>query len=121
MIGAAAVEMDVSHLDLLRRATALELAATRGDVDAVHTELCALRNALVEHVLQEESVTEQLSPVLKDMVHRGQRRLLRSIDELLGHAHAHGDECRCVARAIRIRETIFRQATLENRISRPPT
>lgn len=113
------MDKDVSHLDLLRRGIALELAATSGDLDAVHTELCALRNALVAHVHQEEPATDQLSPLLKEVVHRGQRRILRSIDDLLGHAHAHSDECRCVARSIRVREAIARQATLENRISPP--
>lgn len=115
---------DRSHLDLLDRAAALETAAVREDLRAVHTELCALRNELVAHLHGELSEVEVLGPASRRVVEGGQAELLRTVDDLLAHAadddveraEDEADTCNCVTRSIQLTRAIVRQAKLENSV-----
>lgn len=108
---------NVSHVDLLRLARALRSVTLGSDLDAIHTELCSLRNALVRHIRDEEGQARELSPVVAAAVRRGQQDLLSDIDAILAHADGADDECRCVSKASHLTKAIARQATLENRLT----
>ena len=108
---------NVSHVDLLRFAGALQAVTLGRDLDAVHSELCSLRNALVHHIRDEERHLRGVSPAVADAVRRGQRNLLREIDAVLAHADEFDDDCRCVSKATHLTRSIARQATLESHLS----
>ncbi len=104
---------NVSHVDLLGFARALQTVALRRDIDAVHSELCSLRNALVRHIRDEQPQLRGLAPPIAEAVRRGQKDLLREIDTVLAHAGEADDECRCVSKATHLTKALARQASLE--------
>jgi hypothetical protein len=103
----------VTHLDLLDGARALERAALSDDLDAVHQQLCRLRNDLARHVLSEGPELDDLSPVSRRVVLDGQERLRVLIDDVIGGTRADAPECVCLARAGDIVRSLTRQARLE--------
>lgn len=108
---------NVSHVDLLRLARALQSVTLGTDLDAVHTELCSLRNALVRHIRDEEGRAREPSHAVAATVRSGQQDLLREIDAILAHTDGADDECRCVSKAAHLTKAIARQATLENHLT----
>ncbi len=108
---------DISHVDLLKLARALQSVTLGRDLDAVHTELCSLRNALVRHIRDEEGLARQLVPAVAAAVRRGQQELLRDVDAILAHAEGVAAECRCVSEASHLTKAIARQAILENHLT----
>lgn len=108
---------NVSHVDLLRFARVLQTVTLGRDVDAVHSELCSLRNALVRHIRDEEQQLRGVAPAVADAVRRGQKNLLREIDAVLAHADEADDECRCVSKATHLTKSIARQASLESHLT----
>lgn len=105
---------EVSHVDLLRLARSLHSVSLGTDIDAVHTELCALRNALVRHIRAEEGQFDSFSSPAVAAVRRGHEDLLREIDAILTHADGSDYGCRCVLKASHLTKAIARQAALEN-------
>ncbi len=108
---------NVSHVDLMRFARALQTVTLGRDLDAVHSELCSLRNALVQHIRDEERHLREVSPAVADAVRRGQKDLLRDIDAVLDHSDGADDECRCVSKATHLTRSIARQARLESHMT----
>lgn len=105
---------DVSHVDLLRLARSLQSVSLGTDIDAIHTELCSLRNALVRHIRAEQGQADSFSPPAAAAVRRGHQELLREIDAILTHADGSDDGCHCVIRVSHLTKAIARQAALEN-------
>jgi hypothetical protein len=103
----------VTHLDLLDGARALERAAVGRDLDAVHQELCRLRNDLARHVASEGPELQGLSLVSRRVVLDGQERLRVLIDDVIAGASSGATECSCLARAGDIVRSLTRQARLE--------
>ena len=103
----------VTHLDLLDGALALERAALDKDLEAVHRELCQLRNDLAGHVASEAPKLESLAPVSRRVVLDGQERLRMLIDDVIAGSPAGASECSCLARAGDILRSLARQARLE--------
>ena len=103
----------LTHLDLLDGARALEQAALGNDLDAVHRELCRLRNDLACHVVSEGPKLQALSPVSRRVVLQGQERLRKLIDEVIAGTPIGASECSCLVRAGDIVRSLTRQARLE--------
>ena len=99
------------QLDLLDAARAVQRAATDGDVDALHGEVCRLRNALVEHVAGCDLADD--GGVQRRVARHGQQRLLHFIDELLSTTHEGTESCTCVVRGAELRSLLIRQLRLE--------
>ena len=99
------------HLELLDAARAVQRAAADDDMDALHSEVCRLRNALVEHVagcgLGDDG------SVQRRVARHGQQRLLHFIDELLSTTHESADTCTCMVRGAELRSLLIRQLRLE--------
>lgn len=105
----------VSHLELLEAARAVQRIAVVGDADALHDEVCRLRNALISH-LHHERVDGASDDLGQRLSRHGQQRLLRFIDELLSSTSEGGsDDCTCLVRAAELRALLLRQVKLENR------
>lgn len=100
------------QLDLIEAVRAVQRTATDGDVDALHGEVCRLRNALVEHAaragLDGDDVHHRLA-------RHGQHRLLHFIDEMLSTTHDGFETCTCLVRAAELRSMLIRQLRLEAR------
>lgn len=103
----------VTHLDLLDAARALERAALRNDLDAVHRELCQLRNALARHVVAERQELQGLSPVSRRVALQGQERLRTLIDDVIAGTPTGTSECSCLLQSGEIVRRLTRQARLE--------
>lgn len=111
-----------SHLDLLDLARSLAAharaddggagAASADEIDALHDELCALRNALVEHVHAERDELARLSPAARTAVEEGQRRLLHQVEDIMASADA-GAHCDCVGRSVHLVGMLATQARIE--------
>ena len=111
-----------SHLDLLDLARALAVHAraddaTPGDasaveIDALHDELCGLRNALVEHIHAERGELARLSPAARAAVEEGQRRLLHQVEDIMASADE-GAHCDCVGRSVHLVGMLATQARIE--------
>lgn len=87
----------------------------RADLDAVHSELCRLRNDLARHLASEDDALAHLSPVARRLVTDGQQRLRALIDELLAAPSGDGrSDCACLARSDELFMLLLRQARLEN-------
>ncbi len=101
------------QLALIDAARAVQRAATHDDVDALHDEVCRLRNALVEHVAH--CGLEEGGDVHHRLARHGQQRLLHFIDELLSTTHDGADTCTCLVRGAELRSLLIRQLRLEAR------
>lgn len=99
------------QLDLLDAARAVQRAATDGDMDALHGEVCRLRNALVEHVAGDDQADD--GSVQRRLARHGQQRLLHFIDELLSTTHERAEGCTCLVRGAELRSLLIRQLRLE--------
>lgn len=109
------MENPARHLDLLSAVRAVQRAATEGDVDVLHDEVCRLRNALVEHAAS--SGFDDNGGVHHRLARHGQRRLLHFIDELLSTTQHRADTCTCMVRSAELRSMLLRQLRLESRAS----
>ena len=109
---------DNTHLGLMARANRLEQAAMADDRDAVHAELCGLRNALVDHLHAEAGSLSHLGTAVAEVISAGQHRLLSTIDELLNRVDDDGSDCACVQRSFELTRTLARQARLETAVLR---
>lgn len=103
------------QLDLLSAARAVQRAATDGDVDVLHDEVCRLRNALVEHAAT--SGLDDNGGVHHRLARHGQHRLLHFIDEILSTTQHGADTCTCMVRGAELRSMLIRQLRLESRAS----
>jgi len=102
-----------SHFNLLRIARSVRAAAAVADDDALHSELCRLRTALMDHVHAErEQWSGDTDPVAR-IVEDGQHRLLRLVDDLLFGPRDDAEECSCLVRAAEVEAALRRQARLE--------
>ena len=101
-----------SHVSLLGRSRALQRSAMRSDVDAVQQELIDLRLALTMHVVAEQADVNDLSWSASGLVVRGQRELLRLIDELIA-ARGRGGQPYLRA-AVDLTRRLSRQARVED-------
>lgn len=99
------------QLALLDAARAVQRAATDGDMDTLHGEVCRLRNALVEHVAGCDLGDE--GGVQRRLARHGQQRLLHFIDELLSTTHESAESCTCLVRGAELRSLLIRQLRLE--------
>lgn len=107
----------VSHLDLLTAARDVQRIAAEGDADALHEEVCRLRNALISHVHDERAADQRPDDQAHRLARHGQQRLLRFVDELLcSTSEDQVDDCSCLVRAVELRGLLLRQVRLENRI-----
>ena len=118
--GSGSAASGSSHLELLGRARqlagharALQDASDSDRVDDLHDELCALRNALVAHVHDEERELRRLSPAARQAIADGQRRLLHQVDAIMSHAVAGGADCDCVGRSAQLVSALATQARVE--------
>ncbi len=118
--GTGPVARGSSHLDLLGRARrlagharALHAASETADVEDLHGQLCALRNALVAHVHEEASELRQLSPAARQAVAEGQRRLLHQVEAIMTDAAAGAASCDCVGRSAHLVSALASQARVE--------
>ena len=105
-------ELPPSHLDLLRIARRVRATAVAADDDALHGELCDLRNALTNHLHAENHHLHGATGPIGRITLEGQQRLLRLIDDLLLGPRT-GAECSCVVRAAEVEIALRRQAHLE--------
>lgn len=101
------------QLALLDAARAVQRAATEDDVDALHDEVCRLRNALVEHGVGTGPPDD--GDVHVRLARDGQQRLLHFIDELLATTHEGAETCTCLVRGAELRSLLIRQLRLEAR------
>ncbi len=102
-----------SHADLLRIASHLRAAVAADDDGRVHSELCCLRNALMDHLQHERDRLPSDADVVSSLVIHGQQHLLVLVNELLVGARDMADECNCVLRAAEVDLAVRRQARLE--------
>jgi hypothetical protein len=102
-----------THLDLLAHADAMRAAARVDDAAAMHTALCSLHTDLVAHVRAERSRVEQLAPLVRDLVQRGQDELIELVGALLFNTTGEKDSCNCLAAARTLSRRLRRQAQLE--------
>jgi hypothetical protein len=112
----AARTEEVSHIELLDRATAIEHAALRADADAVRAELRALRVALVGHLRAEEGCFDRLTPFTAELVRAGQQRLLALTDDLLTQSRDSTSGGACLVPSVELARAIASQARLEGRL-----
>lgn len=103
------------RLDMLSAARAVQRAATEGDVDVLHDEVCRLRNALAEHAAS--CGRDDNGDVRHRLARHGQRRLLHLIDEILSTTQHGADTCTCMVRGAELRSMLIRQLRLESRTS----
>lgn len=87
-----------------------------GDVDAVHTALCRLRNELIQHVRDEREALSQLSPATAAVLRTGQQRLLQRVEHLLTMTDCGSNGCTCASQALHLTRDIARQARLETEV-----
>lgn len=107
----------VTHLDLLNASRDVQRLAAGEDADALHDEVCRLRNALVAHMHDERAADKRLDDQTQRLARHGQQRLLRFVDELLcSTSEDQVDHCSCLVRAAELRMLLLRQVRLENRI-----
>ena len=99
------------QLDLINAARAVQRAATDGDIDVLHDQVCRLRNALVDHV--SSCAFEETGTVQDRLARHGQQRLLHFIDELLSTTHEGAEACTCLVRGAELRSMLIRQLRLE--------
>lgn len=108
----------ISHLELLTAARAVQRIAVTGDADALHAEVCRLRNALATHVHDERATGGDSADIEHRLTRHGQQRLLRFIDEMLSSTSGdNGDDCTCLVRVAELRALLLRQVKLENQIA----
>lgn len=103
--------MAASHLDLFAAAERVRAAAAT-DQGELHAQLQRLRTELTVHLREEAPDLRELAPPARRVVARGQRRLLRLVDEMLS-ATAHPGACSCLARSAELRLQLVRHARLE--------
>jgi hypothetical protein len=101
------------HLELLERTRLVRRAAIDGDMDAVHGQLCELRNLLVQHLRGERDVRRPSSDLHARVTRHGQDRLLTFIERLLADTHDDDDRCSCLVRTAELRALLIRQIRLE--------
>ncbi|MFP5321018.1 MAG: hypothetical protein ACLGIC_04140 [Acidimicrobiia bacterium] len=95
----------------------MQRAANDGDIDALHDEVCRLRNTLVErtHIL----ASTGSAPDLQDrLIRHGHERLLRFLDEILSNTHDGAGSCTCLVRGAELRSLLVRQLRLEANVAR---
>lgn len=117
---ASSAAPDNSHRGLLSAVRSVQSAAMRRDLDAVHRRMCELRSLLVAHLHAEEKTFENLSPIVRDAVQAGQRRLLQRLDGLLAQVESDDGDCRCLVEAAELALLVARQARFEARVSQLP-
>ena len=117
MTGCGASKPPVSHLELLAAARTVQRIAVTGDADALHEEVCRLRNAMVTHVHHERATGDDPDVIEHRLTRHGHQRLLRFIDELLSTTSGDGTDCTCLVRAAELRALLLRHVKLENRIT----
>lgn len=100
------------HLELLERTRLVRRAAIDGDMDAVHGQLCELRNLLVGHLRVERDVRRPSSDLHARVTRHGQDRLVTFIERLLADTHDDG-RCTCLVRTAELRALLIRQIRLE--------
>lgn len=105
------------RLDLLNAVRAVQHAANDGDIDALHDEVCRLRNTLVErtHVVASTGSARDLQDRL---IRHGHERLLRFLDEILSNTHDGAGSCTCLVRGAELRSLLVRQLRLEAKAAR---
>lgn len=91
----------------------MQRAATDGDVDALHDEVCRLRNALSDHAAR--CGLDDADDLHHRLARHGQRRLLHFIDEILSTTQDGADSCTCMVRGAELRSMLIRQLRLEAR------
>ena len=64
-----------NHGDLLASAGAIQEAARRGDLDAMHTALCLQQTDLTVHIHAERSGRPRLTPAVRPVVVDGREHL----------------------------------------------
>ena len=107
----------MEHVELLRAARSVQQASIDGDVEAVHAQLCELRNALVAHLRHEQRQHRggPGSDLRARLTRHGQERLLRFVDQVLAEAADEDDGgCTCLVRAAELRAMLLRQVRLES-------
>lgn len=105
-----------THRDLLAAARRLQAAALADDDDALHLELCRLRNTFVDHARgeQEELAARGERAVARlRVVESGHRRLLAHIDALLAEVGTEAGDCPCHRRAVELTRELSRHALVE--------
>lgn len=108
------MRMGASHLDLLAHARVIQRSALAGEVDALHAELCDLRNSLTEHLRGESEWLDGLSVAVAEVTRTGHRRLLEQVDRLIVGSEHDDRSCRCVEGTARLMQMLQRQARLES-------
>lgn len=103
----------VSHLDLMASVSAIRDVARAEDVDGLHLALCRLRNELAEHIALESDAIDGMTGAAAEPVRKGQRRLLKFVDDVLTEA-SDDDRCACIVRAAELRGLLVRQIRLES-------
>lgn len=111
MTGSASMTDRSSRIELLRAVRTVQQAAVADDVEALHDELCRLRNALVEHI--GDAPAGGASEAQLRLIRHGRRRLLRFIDDLLSTTHEAAESCTCLVRGAELRSLLLRQLQLE--------
>jgi hypothetical protein len=106
-----------ARLALLDAARAVQRAATAGDIDALHDQVCRLRNALVEHA-QSARRDEVAGDVQHRLARHGQERLMRFLDDVLSTTHEVTGACTCLVRSAELRSLLVRQLRLEASVTR---
>jgi len=110
--------IDEEHAELLRRSRSVQRAAVEGDADAVHDQLCELRNLLFRHLHDEQARTPASPELHARIVRHGQERLLSFTERLLTGEDEEG--CTCLLRAAELRALLVRQIRLETRVPGRP-
>lgn len=100
-----------SRMELLRAARAVQRSAVSEDLNALHDEMCRLRNALLapEPGGSDGAATD----VQRRLIRHGRRRLVRFIDEVLATTRGSAEECTCLVRGAELRSLVVRQIRLE--------
>lgn len=104
-----------THVALLERSRAIEIAALGDDRAATHRQLGRLRDELREHIRCERDAVEALPLFTRRVVSESQRNLLRYVDLVLESSVDHGS-CDCLQCTISIVHLLVRQARLESNI-----
>ena len=107
------------HLQLLARARRVSEVAVEGDMDAVHGELCELRNVLVRHLHRERDRLRPASDLHARVTRHGQDRLLTFVERLLADTGGDDGDCTCLVRAAELRALLVRQIRLEGGLRAP--
>lgn len=112
-VGAERSSGDLSHIDLLGIARAVQHAVIEDDTDEVHALLCRLRADLVTHLHAERQRLLSGQGSLDRVVLDGQRRLMTLLEDVIAGMGDGPGECNCLVRAAEIEIALRRQARLE--------